>query len=220
MKFTIKGTVAKEEIASRIDLDVSLSVTNSGPYTIVEFSGPDEDVLDAFLTAEYPRGYLFKDLAPGRYKGVLVDVGKVGYGVYCDIGAERDVLLDLHGLRDVFGSAASTRQLIFSHGLIEGLCVDIEITRIDRGTDKIWGNLSREWVECTLTKGAVLVAGVSRDELLGAISKSPFRDTVAVESLCKRSHKITCSGITEPPGVVSYLGKMLRAARFGIVGEP
>ncbi len=219
MNHTIKGTVAMEEIASRIDLDVSLSVTHVGAYTVVEFSGPDEEVLEAFLSNEYPRGYLFKDIVPGKYKGLLVDVGKVGYGVYCDIGAERDVLLDLHGLRDVFGSKDSTRHIIFNHGLIDGLCVDIEITRVDRGTDKLWGVLSKEWVAKHLTKGTLLAACITRDDLMSAIMKSPFRDTVTVESLCKTSHKIVCSGITEPPGVVAYLGRMLHTARFGIVGE-
>ncbi len=219
MNYTIKGMVTMEEIASHIDLDVSLSVTHVGAYTVVEFSGSDEEVLEAFLSKGYPRGYLFKDIVPGMYKGILVDVGKVGYGVYCDIGAERDVLLDLHGLRDVFGSKGSARHIIFNYGLINGLCVDIEITRVDRGTDKIWGVLSKDWVSQHLVKDIVLVACITRDDLMGAIMKSPFRDTVTVESLCRTSHKIVCSGITEPPGVVAYLGRMLHTARFGIVGE-
>lgn len=219
MKITIKGTVAAEEIASRIDLDVSFSVNHVGAYTVVECSGPDEEVFESFLLSEYRRGFLFGDLVPGPYKGVLVDVGKVGYGVYCDIGAERDVLLDLHGLREVFSCTASTRQIIYNYGLVSGLCVDIEVTRVDRGTDKIWGKLSKEWAERTLSTGAILVAGITKDELSSAIGKSPFRDTVSVESLCESSHKIRCSGITEPPGVVSYLGKHLRTARFGIVGD-
>jgi len=220
VNITLQGAIARQDIASAVDLEVSFEVEQSGPYTVVTFSGPDEEIFEAFLVSRYRRFYRLRDLEEGKvYPGRLVDVGKVGFGVYCAIGSERDVLLDLHGLREVFSSTASTRQIIFSQGLVEGLCVEAEVTRIDRGLDRLWGRLSPAWIERTLIPGAVIVAGISAETLSAAIASSPFRDTTTMESLCERSHRIICSGITEPPGVVAYLGRKLREARFGIVGE-
>ena len=220
MKITLQGRISKEEISRSIDLEVEFNLQERGEYTVLEYWGEDEEIFGSFIKDRYEEALFLKDVKNGIYSGTLVDVGKVGYGIYCDFNCEKDALISLASLRETFGGHLSTRQYIQEYGIVEGLCVEIMVTRVDRGTDKIWASFAPEWKERVLSrKGTILVSMCTRDELEGALGETTFAKHIKIDSLCETSHMLTCLHDVDPPGIVSLLGKFIPRARFGIVGD-
>jgi len=219
VKVVIKGKIKREEISSSVDLDVQYDISYKDGFTIFQIEGEDQVIFSNFLTKNYEEGHLFKDLSMETYKGRLVDVGRYGFGIFCDIGSEKDVLISLHSLRDLFGGKYSTREYIYSKGLIDGLCVDVDVIRIDRGTDKIWGTLNGQWCGKYLIVGNITVSNVNKVQLKDAIEKSGFSRSLNITDLCNDSFILSCSEGVDPPGILHVIGSRLRQARLGIVGE-
>lgn len=219
MKITLLDKITRDDIKKNIDLDITYSIRSIGKFTEIDFEGEDKDIFEQYLLSTYRQGFPLKNLKQAKYLGKLVDVGKFGYGIYCDIGSEKDALIDLNTLRKTFGGKLSTRQYISKYGLVNGLCVEVNLTQVKRGIERVWAELSPEWIETFLKEGTIFVSDVEEGLLKNAVAHSPFRDSIIIGRICSTSFTLTCSGRTEPPGVVSYLGKMLRKARFGIVGE-
>lgn len=219
MKIALLDDVSKNDIERQVDLDVTISVTRSDRYTLVEFEGEDEEMLYNYLATTYRVGHPLSDLALSVYTGRLVDVGKVGFGLYCDIGSDTDVLIPLHALREAFGGTSSTRDYIAHYGLVEGLCIDVELTKVEVGTERIWGRPSVDWISRYLQEGTIFVAGARASELEAVVASSPFSRSLIIEEICEKSFAIRCAEGIDPPGIVAFFGKRLKHARFGIVGE-
>ncbi|MHC1605208.1 MAG: hypothetical protein ACXQTP_04500 [Candidatus Methanofastidiosia archaeon] len=219
MNILLNDKIKREDLQTQIDLDITFSLRERGRFTEVAFEGEDEEIFKNFLLSNYRRGYLLRDIEKKAYWGRLNGVGQFGYGVYCDISAEKDVLLDLHYFRREFGGMRSLRQYIWKTGLIEGLWVRINITRVEIGTERIWGELDKEWKKEYLQKGNILVSGVDFSYVLDALMHSPFSKKVVAREIYATSSVLACKRNTQPQGVVHLLGKRLKKARFGIVGE-
>ncbi|HPR42387.1 MAG TPA: DUF2110 family protein [Candidatus Methanofastidiosa archaeon] len=220
MKVVLKGEISKNDISSLVDLDVIFDVSYRPGFTIVEASGDDEDIFVNYLRERYVEGHLFADLTVGEaYYGRLVDVGKYGFGVFCDINSQKDVLISLNSLRELFGGRQSTREYVYSKGLIDGLCVKIDLIRVERGTEKVWGTINREWSDKYLKDGNIMVSKTSKEQILNILNNSSFKNSVEIMDLCSDSFVLVCRGGVDPPGIVHLVGNRLRMARLGIVGE-
>ena len=219
MKIALLDPVTRHDIERQLDLDVTFTVKHEDRYTIIEFEGEDEEVMYNYLATTYRVGHPLSELTLSVYTGKLVDVGKVGFGLYCDIGSDTDALIPLHALREAFGDQWSARDYIAHYGLVEGLCIDIELTKVEVGTERVWTRPSPEWMTRYLIDGTILVAGTRQSELEGAIANSPFARSLTIKRICETSFAIRCSEGIDPPGIVAYFGKRLHSARFGIVGD-
>lgn len=219
VRVVLKGLVKKEDISSIVDLKVEYAISHRKDFTIIDVEGEDEEIFHNFLKQKYEIGHLMGDLNLNTYQGRLIDVGKYGFGVFCDIGAEKDVLISLNSLREVFGGKRSTREYIFSKGLIEGLCLDVDLVRIERGTGKIWGSINMEWSQRYLQDRNITVSKVAKDQLMDLINGTSFKSTLEVMDLCKDSFIVKCGEGIDPPGIVHIIGSKLPKARLGIVGE-
>ncbi|MBN1785801.1 MAG: DUF2110 family protein [Candidatus Methanofastidiosa archaeon] len=219
MKITLKGDIAKDRLQSMVDLDIRFDISHRPGLTVVEFEGEDEVVFSNYLKANFEICYTLDELALDLYKGKLVDVGNYGFGIFCDISSQKEVLISLNSLREVFGGKLSTREYIFKKGLIEGLCVDVRLTRIERGTGRVWGELDREWVKKHLLDGSITVSMVELDKLKRLINGTSFRNSIKIIPLCESSFLLRCKEGIDPPGIVHLIGSGIREARLGIVGE-
>jgi len=219
VKITLKGTVTREQISSQLDLDVSFETTYRTGFTIVEYAGEDHEIFCNYLKNNFELGYLMSELNSDIYPGRLVDVGKYGFGIFCDINSQKEALISLNSLRETFGKKLPTREYIYKKGLVNGLCVNVRITRIERGTDQIWAEIDKEWADKYLKRGYVTISRADRRELESIIKNSSFRNSLGLIPLCKDSFAISCKEGIDPPGIVNFIGSRLKDARLGIVGE-
>lgn len=219
MKITLKGNITREQISSQLDLDVTFETTYRPGFTIVEYAGEDYEIFSNYLKNNFEMGHLMSELKTGIYAGRLVDVGKYGFGIFCDINSQKEALISLNSLRETFGKKLPTREYIFKKGLVDGLCVNIRITRLERGTDQIWAEIDSEWAEKYLKSGYVTISKVDRKELESVINNSTFKKSLELIPLCKDSFVISCKEGIDPPGIVNFIGSRLNGARLSIVGE-
>jgi len=153
-------------------------------------------------------------------KGFLVGAGRVGFGVYVDVGilepAAKDGLYPLHRMRAQLadGIAKSCREILDENGLadnrpvsvlvtsIEGERVSLELSDETRLLLQSWKNLPFE---------RVVAMGVSRDNLEVSVKRADLRyDVIRCESLSLFCHCLVCKVGTEAPGVIAKIGRHLK----------
>ena len=88
---------------SELDVTIGYRITRNN-HILLKIDGNDEEFTGNAIAKEYGTVPNFDDLETGSiYSAQLVDVGKVGYGLYANIGVNQpkivDTLLPLHRLR-------------------------------------------------------------------------------------------------------------------------
>ena len=157
-------------------------------------------------------------------RGLIVDSGKVGYGLYVDIGIVKpkpiDGLYPLHSIRAqlVEGRQLPIRQIIDKYHFYDDFPLEVRIAELKDG--KIEVELSdrqresiTEW--STLPFDRVIIYHALPDELQSAIESSSLeRDLARVESLSLTTHLLTCKIGTQAPGIIAKLGAHLKGSRL------
>jgi len=109
--------------------------------------GPEELFVFNLIKKEIGSVNEFKDVEVGKtYKGTLIDVGKVGFGIFVDcaiLNPQVDVLLNLNVLREQLcaGKKKSSREIIKAYDFINHFPVEVKITEIDAEKHQIQGRL-------------------------------------------------------------------------------
>jgi len=190
--------------------------------------GEDKDVFTQLLDREFglaPISITNISLA-STLRGKIIVSGKVGYGLYIDIGISEpsffDALFPLYKMRSqlVHGQTLSTRQIINLYSLYDYLPLTVRIVGINSITNKIEAELStrqvdtfKTWISSKLDR--VIVVGVTKRYLKNAITQTNHqRDVVQIENLGLLEHAIVCKLGTEAPGLISELGPKLSEARL------
>jgi hypothetical protein len=207
------------------DLEGTVELQGKNPrnWIQVEVHGSETTILTSYLRQTYGIAAVALDAVQvhARRKGKIVDAGKVGYGVYVDIGvstpATIDVLVPLHTLRRQLadGARLSTKQLIAAFCLRANFPLDVRITKVDRVRREVEAAISdrqagvfQDWLSLGLDR--IIAYGVSVDTLHRAIRRSGLsRDVVEVDSIGLMEHSILCKLGTTGPGVVKTLGRFL-----------
>lgn len=194
----------------------------------LDVSGEDRDVFTHLLDREF-------GLAPisitnvsstSTLRGKIIDSGKVGYGLYIDIGISEpsfvDALFPLYKMRSqlVHGRTLSARQIIDLYSLYDCLPLTVRISSINPITNKIEVELSTRqmeifkiWISSRLDR--VIVVGVTKRHIKNAITQTKHqRDVVQIENLGLLEHAVVCKLGTEAPGLISELGPNLTEARL------
>jgi len=219
--------VELRKISGDLKVDImELEASGSG-WVSIEYSGDDSEVFTEALKRRYGFAPVeFSRLAVGDiYRGFITDSGRVGFGLYLDIGvmspSRLDGLYPLHRMRAQLadGSSQPLRQILRRLGLHDGLPLDVRIEEL-AGTGKMTLALTdkqescfKDWERYPFDR--VIVVGSLLRKVHAAIRKSGLEgDILGVERLSLTVHILTCKLGTEAPGVIAKLGRHLSTARL------
>jgi hypothetical protein len=152
--------------------------------------------------------------------GFVAGAGRIGYGVYIDIGiqqpAPKDALYPLHRMRAQLadGEAKSSREILDANGLtdyvpmksvvteLEGENISVELA--DEARDELVS-----WRKYPFDR--VIVIGADKTQAENAVKASGLQsDIVEVESLSLFVQSLLCKIGTDAHGVIAKIGNRLR----------
>jgi hypothetical protein len=160
--------------------------------------------------------------------GILCSIGKIGFGVFVDVGIEspvKEVLIPLHRLRSqlVDDKKLSLNEIIEFYGFMDFLPVEIEVVKIENERDgkmKYEGkftddflNQLKEWINSGLD--LIFTTGIARQMIKRTIAKRGHTiDIVQIDRLGPLETAIICKEGTNAPGIISHIGPFLPNCRF------
>ncbi len=192
----------------------------------ISINGPDEDFLFNLLQKEIGTIIEFKDVKEGQiYKGSMVDVGKVGFGIFVDcaiLNPKVDVLINLHSLRTQLcnGKEKSLRQIVEAYDLIDHFPVYVRITRIDEVNNKLQGELDqkslklfkkilKENIEC------VFLSGDTKGQFKKALAKKGhLRDIISIKRFGFLENLVLLKKDSDAPGIIAHIGRELKNCKL------
>ena len=153
-------------------------------------------------------------------RGFVAGAGRIGYGVYVDIGiqdpAPKDALYPLHRMRAQLadGEAKSAREILDSNALVDYVPLRMTVTEFqgenisvemeDEARDRIVSSRKYPF-------DRVIVVGANRTQAENAVKASGLQsDIVEVESLSLFVQSLVCKIGTDAPGVIAKIGGSLR----------
>ncbi len=163
--------------------------------------------------------------------GTLRAVGKVGFGVFVDVGIEspaKEVLIPLHRLRTQLAgdNTLSTREICKKYGFMDYFPVEIEIDKIlfeKGGKPKFEGKFTDDFLDQIaefVNSGLdiVFTTGVSRQMVKKTIAKRGHTiDVPQIIRIGPLETACVCAKGTNAPGIVSHIGPFLSNCRFSMI---
>ncbi|MDI3476458.1 MAG: hypothetical protein PWQ79_17 [Thermococcaceae archaeon] len=194
----------------------------------VSLSGEDEEVSANLIREEFGEvPYTLRALMEGEtYRGRFIDLGKVGYGAYVDIGifrpAPKDALIPLYYLKSLFGDFP-VRELIKRFGWVDNLPVEVEVKSVEFGAREIEVAFSEEylkrlkgWLEDGHDK--LFITGTITENVENALIKTGHgRDVRRIEELGLMETLVVLKKGTQAPGIIKEIGPHLKGAMIGAV---
>ena len=211
---------ALSSIVQGLEARVTVLGKTSDNWLQVEVSGQDAPVVTTYLQQRFgvaPTS--LEQVTPfSGFRGKIIASGKVGYGLYVDIGiaAPRhiDVLLPLHVLRSqlAYGKKVSLTQLVDAFTLYTNLPLEIQITRTDPDQEEVEGRLStrqsarfEEWLSLDFDR--ILVLGARFDDVTRVVKRvGAIRDVIKIIQLGFLEQLLLCKLGTDGPGVITKMG--------------
>ncbi len=160
-------------------------------------------------------------------RGCIVGAGKVGFGVYVDMGIFEPVLRDglypLHRMRAQLadGVSKSCRGIIDETGLVDDFPVQVRVIGIEGDrisvelSDETWG-LFGSWRRLPFDR--VVAIGAAKAEAESAVRAARLSyDVIRIEPLSLFAQCLVCKMGTDAPGVIAKLGDRLRGVKLASV---
>lgn len=203
-------------------LQVKYEISAPHQWLQVRAGGDDAEAFLNLLTEKYGQAPVQRSKID-RWevrKGFITGSGRVGFGVYVDLGIlephQKDALYPLHRMRAQLsdGRAKSSRDILFENALADYFPVDTAITEMDG--EKITVELAdRTRDELDLWRrqlfDRVVAVGIDRNYAERAIKATGLDlDVVRIETLSLMVQCLVCKADTDSPGVVARLGSRLR----------
>jgi len=215
-----------KEVSSGLNVKIEAATTEGG-WVSLKYEGEDSEVFTEVLARDYGLAPVqLRNLELGNtYRGFITDSGRVGYGLYVDIGVlsptRRDGLYPLHRMRAQLadGAAQPLRQITRRFCLYSGLPINVRIEELEGAgriglalTDRQESNF-KDWEKYPFDR--VVVIGSLPSKVRRSIRRVGLdKDVVKVERLSLTSSVLTCKLGTEAPGVISKLGPQLATAKL------
>ena len=157
-------------------------------------------------------------------RGFITGSGRVGFGVYVDIGilqpTRKDALYPLHRMRAQLsdGALKSSREILQENGLLDYFPVDVIVTQLqgenvtvelaDKSRDLfIW------WRKLLFDR--VIAAGIDRDYAEKTVKSANLGlDVIKIETLSLLVQCLVCKFDTDAPGVIAKIGRRLRGVEL------
>ncbi len=214
---------ALSSVVSGVELEFRVVGTTERGWVQVEVSGEDEEVVRNYLSQKY--GVALSSLEDLRSSTTLrcrvADSGKVGYGIYVDIGIQNpepiDALIPLHTLRRQLVREAKlpTRKVLDLFCLYDNLPLVIVTTKVDVERREVEAALSQrqaaafeQWLSSGLDRVVVLGAAL-RDVRRTVKEAGITKYVVGIERLGLLEHVLPCRRGTDAPGIIAKLGPHL-----------
>ena len=184
--------------------------------------GPDEEIAEKYLESRYGKVCRIQELEEEEIRrGKIIDLGKVGYGIYVDIGVVDsygkpvDALLPAFSLRKHLGvkGSISVRQMSKSLGLMDSFPLDIRLNKIDRRKSEIEARLTNSQAR-RLGRGRnrFYVCGETRRKIKNAVQRSGNSSKVVrVKRLGLLESEVQCSKDVDPHEILREIGPMINA---------
>ena len=214
-----------EILGDLMDLDVRIiSISRSTrEWATVSLEGPDEEVAERYLESVIGRVTSLDGIEEGDVrKGRVVDLGKVGYGIYVDVGVVGesdgpvDALIPIFSLKKHLGirGPASINRISQRLGVIDYLPMDVRIFKVDRKRGEIEGRLTNSQAR-RLGRGRnrIYIVGETRRKIKNAIQRSGNSGhVVRVKRLGLLENEVQCSKDVDPHEIVRAIGPIINAS--------
>ncbi|HEV2120701.1 MAG TPA: DUF2110 family protein [Candidatus Bathyarchaeia archaeon] len=195
---------------------------NQGQWLQVRARGEDADAFLNLLKQEYGEAPVSHSSLEkwDAVRGFVAGAGRIGYGVYFDIGVQdprpKDALYPLHRMRAQLadGEPKSAREILDANALVDFVPLQMIVTELEGENISVELNdQARDslvsWRKYPFDR--VIVVGADVDFVENAVRASGLEsDIVAVESLSVFVQSVLCKIGTEAPGVIAKIGNRLR----------
>ena len=216
---TVRSEVT--EMIAELDAELASLGTDDKNHIMVNIEGEDEEFVANALAKEYGSTLQADSLSPSKtYSGQLIDVGKVGYGLYSDIGVtdskRMDALLPLHQLRDQLDLHGPLKTITEAFVFVEYLPVEVVLTSIDLYNNRVEAKLSEstmvrtmEWLHDDHER--LLVFGANHRQIESSLKETGHREDIyQIEQLGKFEFSLRCKRSTRASGILAAIGPRLR----------
>ncbi|MFX0030137.1 MAG: DUF2110 family protein [Candidatus Hermodarchaeota archaeon] len=195
----------------------------------ITISGSEEVFVYNLLKKEIGSIKDFKEVREGQiYKGTLIDVGKVGFGLFVDcaiLNPQVDVLINLHTLRDQLckGREKSLPEIIEAYDFIDHFPIEVKIRKIDKENNKLQGeitqnslNLFRKIMNENLE--GIFLSGETKGQFKKVIvKKGHFRDIITIKRIGFLENLLLLKPDSNAPGIIANIGRELENCRFSVL---
>ena len=189
-------------------------------------SGPEEDFVFNLLRKEIGSINEFNGIKVGKeFRGSLVDVGKVGFGLFVDcaiMNPKTDVLINLRTLREQLckGKERSLKQIIEAYDFIDHFPVNVKITEVDSVNNKLLGVLTpktldffKKIIEENIE--GVFLSGETKGQFKKIITKKGhFRDIITVKRFGFLENIVLLKEGSNAPGIIAHIGNELKNCKL------
>jgi hypothetical protein len=188
--------------------------------------GPEEAFIFNILKKEIGSIIEFNDVKVERvYKGSLIDVGKIGFGLFVDcaiLNPPVDVLISLHKLREQLcnGKEKSLREIVDGYDFIDNFPLHIKITKKDVINNQLQGEIAPESLsifEKILNESieGVFLSGETKGQFKKIITKmGHFRDIITIKRFGFLENLVLLKEGTDALGIIAHIGKQLRNCKM------
>ncbi|MFX0038598.1 MAG: DUF2110 family protein [Candidatus Heimdallarchaeota archaeon] len=195
----------------------------------ITISGPEEQFILNILRKEIGTIQDFKDISIGKiYRGNLVDVGDVGFGLFVDcaiLNPHVDVLVNLHRLRDQLceGNERSVNEIIEAYDFIDHFPVNVKITEKDAVKKKLLGELAPETLDffkkiLKENLEGVFLSGETKGQFKKILTKKGhFRDIITVKRYGFLENLVLLKEGSDAPGIIAHIGNELRNCKLSAI---
>ncbi len=195
----------------------------------ITISGPEEIFVLNLLKKEVGSIHDFEEVRVGRvYKGTMVDVGKVGFGIFVDcaiLNPKVDVLLPLHGLRKQLchDKEKSLKEIVRAYEFIDNFPLYVKILKVNAEDHKIQGEIDVKTLKMfnkivNENIEGIIVNGSTKNQLKKAlISKGHLRDIISIERYSFFEHIVLFKQNTDAPGIIAHVGKDLKKCKISAI---
>ncbi len=195
----------------------------------ITITGPEEGFVYNLLKKEIGTVNEFRDIKVGKeYRGSLVDVGKVGFGLFVDcaiVNPHSDVLINLYTLREQLcqGKERSLKQIINAYDFIDHFPVYIKITEKDTINNKLLGEIAPKTLQFykkILEENieGVFLSGETKGQFKKIITrKGHFRDIITVKRFGFLENIVLLKEGSDAPGIISHIGNRLTNCKLSAI---
>ena len=195
----------------------------------LNIDGPEENFIYNLLSKEIGRIQDFKDVKVNDVlKGTMIDVGKVGFGIFIDCGIVNppsDVLINLHRLRKQLcsGKQVALPKIIQSFEFIDHFPVYIKVIEIHPEKNEIQGELEQKSLKIFKKVvdedlEGIFIGGATKSQLKKAlISKGHLRDIISIKRFGFFENIVLFKEGTDAPGIISQIGSLLKGSKISAI---
>lgn len=192
-------------------------------------NGPEEIFVFNLLKKEIGCINGFKEIQVGKvYKGTMIDVGKVGFGIFVDcaiMNPKTDVLINLHSLRNQLcrDKKKTLKEIINAYEFVDHFAVYVKIIEIDLIKNKIQGEFDDKTLKLfkkILDENieGLFMSGETKGQFKKALIRNGnLRDIISLKRYGYLEHIALLKENSNAPGIISKIGKNLRNCKLSAI---